>query len=276
MLAKAFEQSLTNTQNNRLQYEFFDFHHECGQMRWDRLSVLVDKLEKVRKQFGYFTMMRDGHIPCQQEGVFRSNCMDCLDRTNVVQGLFAKVTLEEQLQKLGVLETNQSVDEFTQFRQMYNNIWADNADMISKQYAGTGALKTDFTRLGKRTQTGLVMDGWNSLIRYFRNNFGDGFRQDSMDLFLGNYQVEENEGVTTPAPLQMERDWKFYAIPVIFIIAMAMCVISILLPDEHVSEQLMYVLFWGAASVISLGVMYMFGTEFVDRPRLVQTKLKTE
>ena len=43
-------------------------------------------------------MMRDGHIPCQQDGVFRSNCMDCLDRTNVVQGLFAKVTLEDQLQ----------------------------------------------------------------------------------------------------------------------------------------------------------------------------------
>ena len=48
--------------------------------------------------YRYFMMMRDGHIPCQQDGVFRSNCMDCLDRTNVVQGLFAKVTLEEQLQ----------------------------------------------------------------------------------------------------------------------------------------------------------------------------------
>jgi len=24
--------------------------------------------------------------------------------------------------------------------------WADNADALSKQYAGTGALKTDFTR----------------------------------------------------------------------------------------------------------------------------------
>ena len=46
----------------------------------------------------YFMMMRDGHIPSQQDGVFRSNCMDCLDRTNVVQGLFAKVTLEEQLE----------------------------------------------------------------------------------------------------------------------------------------------------------------------------------
>jgi len=25
-------------------------------------------------------------------------------------------------------------------------VWADNADYCSKQYAGTGALKTDFTR----------------------------------------------------------------------------------------------------------------------------------
>jgi len=56
------------------------------------------------------------------------------------------------------------------------------------------------------------MDGWNSFNRYFKNNFGDGFRQDSIDLFLGNYQVEENEGISKPSPLQSERDWKFYAV----------------------------------------------------------------
>ena len=26
------------------------------------------------------------------------------------------------------------------------SVWADNADTLAKQYAGTGALKTDFTR----------------------------------------------------------------------------------------------------------------------------------
>jgi hypothetical protein len=56
-------------------------------------------------------------------------------------------------------------------------VWADNADAISVQYAGTGALKTDFTRTGKRTKFGLLQDGTNSLIRYFKNNFSDGFRQ---------------------------------------------------------------------------------------------------
>ena len=33
-----------------------------------------------------------------QQGVFRTNCMDCLDRTNVVQSLLAYKTLQHQLQ----------------------------------------------------------------------------------------------------------------------------------------------------------------------------------
>ena len=33
----------------------------------------------------------------EQVGVFRVNCMDCLDRTNVVQGLLALESLQDQL-----------------------------------------------------------------------------------------------------------------------------------------------------------------------------------
>lgn len=36
--------------------------------------------------------------------------------------------------------------------------------------------------------------------------------QDAIDLILGNYTVEENEGISRPSPLQAERDWKFYAV----------------------------------------------------------------
>ena len=32
-------------------------------------------------------------------------------------------------------------------------------------------------RTGKRTAKGLMKDGYNSLVRYFYNNFSDGFRQ---------------------------------------------------------------------------------------------------
>ena len=39
---------------------------------------------------------------------------------------------------------------------MYRNAWADHANLISVQYAGTGALKTDYTRTGVRTKFGLA------------------------------------------------------------------------------------------------------------------------
>ena len=69
------------------------------------------------------------------------------------------------------------MEEQLEFEDIYKNIWADHADTISIQYSGTGALKTDFTRTGKRTKAGLMQDGKNSLIRYYKNNFSDGFRQ---------------------------------------------------------------------------------------------------
>lgn len=48
----------------------------------------------------YFSVRvdQDGVI-CQQEGVFRVNCMDCLDRTNVVQAAVARVVMEHQVRK---------------------------------------------------------------------------------------------------------------------------------------------------------------------------------
>lgn len=91
-------------------------------------------------------------------------------------------------------------------------MWADNADMISIQYSGTGALKTDFTRTGKRTKMGVAKDGINSLTRYYKNNFADGFRQDSLDLFLGNYIVQEGEGTVLPCPLHVDKGWKYITV----------------------------------------------------------------
>ena len=56
-------------------------------------------------------------------------------------------------------------------------VWADNGDACSIQYAGTCALKADYTRTGKRSFWGALQDGQNAITRYFRNNFLDGYRQ---------------------------------------------------------------------------------------------------
>nr|XP_057909456.1 phosphatidylinositol-3-phosphatase SAC1-B isoform X2 [Doryrhamphus excisus] len=266
-LEQAFEKMVACLGNGTIKYIAFDFHKECSRMRWHRLQLLMDMVGEIQEEFGYFLVDSDGKVLLNQEGTFRSNCMDCLDRTNVIQSLLARRSLQSQLRRLGVLHTNQQIEDQADFEKMYKNAWADNADACAKQYAGTGALKTDFTRTGKRTQWGLLMDGWNSMIRYYKNNFSDGFRQDSIDLFLGNFAVDEADTMT---PLREPKDWKFLTLPIIMVVAFSMCIICLLMAGDTWTETLAYVLFWGTASVVTGGVILFNGREFVDAPKLVQ------
>ncbi|MEE6515274.1 hypothetical protein FKM82_023897 [Ascaphus truei] len=111
------------------------------------------------------------------------------------------------------------------------------------------------------------MDGWNSLIRYYKNNFYDGFRQDSIDLFLGNYSVEEADSAH---PLHVQADWKFLALPIIMVVAFSMCIICLLMAGDTWTETLAYVLFWGTASIGTGTIILYNGKDFVDSPKLVQ------
>ena len=54
-------------------------------------------------------------------------------------------------------------------------------------------MKTDFTRLGKRTKLGALNDLKNSMVRYIKNHYYDGARQDGFDLFHGVFQVTSGE-----------------------------------------------------------------------------------
>ena len=49
---------------------------------------------------------------------------------------------------------------------LFLRLWANNGDALSRQYAGTNALKGDFTRTGERNLSGLMKDGVNSASRY--------------------------------------------------------------------------------------------------------------
>ena len=52
--------------------------------RFENVSMLLDTVEDLITQTGYFWVDPHGAVT-RQNGVFRINCVDCLDRTNVVQ-----------------------------------------------------------------------------------------------------------------------------------------------------------------------------------------------
>lgn len=172
--------------NYLIPYHHFDFHKECGKMRWDRLSLLMDRIDREIESYGFFASQPPGEVICLQSGAIRSNCIDSLDRTNVVQNKIALKMFDSQLRLFKTVGDGFRLKDCPYYFDIFNNVWADNADALSIQYAGTPALKTDFTRTGKRTYYGAVKDGLNSLTRYVSNNFLDSYRQEAIDLLLGN------------------------------------------------------------------------------------------
>lgn len=172
-----------------IKYTSFDFHKECKGGKTERLSVLLDKIREDISAIGYYT--EDGAF--KQAGCFRVNCIDNLDRTNVVQTLIARTVLEQQLQRAGLLTAG--LDSDPALLAAFKTVWADNADAISTQYTGTGAQKNDITRTGKRTFKGMADDGINAITRYYKNNFADGDMQDAYNLFLGVFAPEKDAPV---------------------------------------------------------------------------------
>ncbi|KAA6412113.1 MAG: hypothetical protein FRX48_04263 [Lasallia pustulata] len=165
----------------KIGFEWFDFHAVCRGMKFENVSLLMKSLTSSLDSFGV-TVEVDGKLQTRQSGVLRTNCMDCLDRTNVVQSACGQRALEQQLKEEG-LGINLQSDETTQW---FNTLWADNGDAISKQYSSTRALKGDYTRTRKRDYRGAINDLGLTLSRYYNNIINDYFCQAAIDYLLGN------------------------------------------------------------------------------------------
>ncbi|KAG6878600.1 hypothetical protein C0993_003055 [Termitomyces sp. T159_Od127] len=192
--SKENEQTLTTAYGRHLQtargamgddlsITHFDFHnvvkfggHDSVIREMRRLETVTDHLDR----FG-FTMCNanSDEIITDQKGVFRTNCLDCLDRTNFVQDILSRMALEQYL----LLVHREWIMSNTLWS-YHRELWAENGDALSKIYAGTGALNTSFTRSGKRTLAGVLSDATKSVSRAYINNFQDKAKQVAIDMFL--------------------------------------------------------------------------------------------
>ena len=107
IIGDAYFDHALNLNRPDLAFVYFDFHDFCRGMKFENVNILLQNLEEEYiKSMQYCWLDRHG-VVCQQKGVFRVNCIDCLDRTNVVQTAIAKSVLETQLVKLGLIPPEQ-------------------------------------------------------------------------------------------------------------------------------------------------------------------------
>ena len=182
-----FDRMHTSVSENDFKLIWFDFHAECKNMKFENLAKLLDMISKDIENYGYFHIesalanSRRSSKISGQKGVYRTNCMDCLDRTNVVQSVLARQVLLAWLIKLGIMNKPRNMTAFEKLpdslEQIFRTQWTNNADVLSILYSGTPAMKTDFTATGKRTKKGALKDGDTAIKRFFLGNFYDNRKQ---------------------------------------------------------------------------------------------------
>ncbi|EFZ03687.1 phosphoinositide polyphosphatase family protein [Metarhizium robertsii] len=267
-----------NQEFDRLHYVYFDYHTETKGMKMHKAYAITERLREELIAQGYFRGVDmpanvDGKIDARslQTSVMRTNCMDCLDRTNVVQSIFGRYTLNRIFEDLGLMSRGaQFSDEDPAFEFLFRNIWADNADIVSTAYSGTGAMKTDVTRTGKRTKLGALQDGRIGLTRYFLNNFRDGPRQDSFDLFLGAYDPSATN-VGTNLIFVDRRPTLIQSIPYVLAFSIFIVLVGIFTkpaPDAKVLPMRLFILFWSAVAAWCFHFVWTHGMLYVNWPRL--------
>ncbi|XP_051255780.1 synaptojanin-1 isoform X6 [Dicentrarchus labrax] len=171
MLSKAFQSHLKASEHaSAVKMVNFDYHQNVKGGKADKLhSVLKPYLSKFIEECGFFYYSGETGIARTQGGTIRTNCLDCLDRTNSVQAFFALEMLPKQLEEMGLTEKPQLV---ARFQEVFRTMWSANGDSVSKIYAGTGALD------GKAK----LKDGARSVTRTIQNNFFDSSKQEAIDI----------------------------------------------------------------------------------------------
>ncbi|KAJ9095489.1 hypothetical protein QFC20_006632 [Naganishia adeliensis] len=141
-------------------------------------------IREAREKFRWTVIDRaGGELVERQQGVFRTNCLDCLDRTNYVEDVISAVTTNAFISQISTPTSSVPPNMLTA---AHRELWADNGDALSRIYAGTGALNTSVTRSGgKRGWGALFSDASKSVGRAIQATFGDQEKQMSIDLFLG-------------------------------------------------------------------------------------------
>ncbi|RLN67359.1 hypothetical protein BBJ29_008081 [Phytophthora kernoviae] len=135
------------------------------------------------------TITRNSGDWLEQRGILRTNCIDCLDRTNVSQFSVGMRALGQQLYVMGIKNTP-LLESRSQLVLVLMKLYSLMGDAISMQYGGSEAhknVKNSAARENVKHRELLT-----SIRRYYSNSFTDTAKQDAINIFLGHFVPSED------------------------------------------------------------------------------------
>ncbi|KAI3913846.1 hypothetical protein MKW92_051631 [Papaver armeniacum] len=128
-----------------------------------------------------------------QKGVLRTNCIDCLDRTNVAQYSYGLAALGYQLNALGLI-SRPKIGQDDLLANDLMDLYEMMGDILSLQYGGSlSHCKIFWLKRGHWKPSIHTQDMIRSVQRYGSNTFTDGEKQDAINIFLGHFQPQQGK-----------------------------------------------------------------------------------
>ncbi|KAK1436932.1 hypothetical protein QVD17_02716 [Tagetes erecta] len=143
--------------------------------------------------------------PKYQTGVLRTNCIDCLDRTNVAQYAYGWAALGHQLHALGYIDSP-TIELDSPLADDLMGVYEKMGDTLALQYGGSAAHNKIFSqRRGQWKAATQSQEFFRTLQRYYSNAYMDAEKQDAINVFLGHYQPQHGK----PALWELDSDQHF-------------------------------------------------------------------
>ena len=164
----------------KIQFEQFDMKSEL-KVREACIAKLTTMAKRTLARTGLFCCTRridDNLCITYQAGVVRTNCIDCIDRTNAAQLAIANVVLEYQLSMMGLFD---GLSKKCKIVQLLTSLFEEMGDELARQYAGSAAHQN----LRKHNGPSKI---FTSIKRHWSNMITDTGKQQAINLILGAYQ----------------------------------------------------------------------------------------
>lgn len=179
-------------EEHKLQYHSFDMSKH-SKKNLDVITPLQKIASNSIDRIGFFHNGTDLASTKVQKGIIRTNCIDCLDRTNAAQFIICKEALSYQLRSLNIISESTNLDYDSDLINILTEIFHDHGDTIAVQYGGSNLVNTmdSYRRINQWSSH--TRDILNSIKRIYSNSFMDLTRQEAINLFLGNYQYSPDK-----------------------------------------------------------------------------------
>ncbi|XP_022231454.2 polyphosphoinositide phosphatase [Drosophila obscura] len=171
---------------HRMKHIHFDMARQSRLSGGNVMEQLAIYAESVIQLTNMFFKARGSDLSLQT-GIVRTNCVDCLDRTNSAQFAIGKCALGHQLERLGFLKSAK-LEFDSDCVTMLEHLYEEHGDTLALQYGGSQLVHRIKTYRKTAPWGSQGNDVMQTLSRYYSNTFSDTEKQHSINLFLGIYK----------------------------------------------------------------------------------------